>query len=145
MRVANAKERFILDHAWRNDVLGLYAEGKAASTLAVNHHGKERLLGETVPGISFSRTGSHAVTAISNLADIGVDIEDCQPGQRWLSLAQTIDKRGWPAGCIGEAERACWLLLALSLQSASPFISSTAFCPLSQRVSAVAALPLLVH
>lgn len=108
MRLANARERFILDHAWRNHVLGLYVGGSAADVLAASRLGKERLLGRAAPGVSFSRTGSHAVAAISDLADIGVDIEDSHPSRRWLPLAQTIDGHGWPAGCEREAERARW-------------------------------------
>jgi phosphopantetheinyl transferase len=59
--------------------------------------------------VSFSRTGSHAVTAISDLADIGVDIEDSRPGRRWLQLATTVGRHGWPAGCEDAAERARWV------------------------------------
>lgn len=109
MLVANARERFILDHAWRNQVMEVYAEGSTAYTLAASRHGKQRLIGAAAPGVSFSRTGSHAVTAIADLADIGVDIEDCRAGRRWLQLAATIDTHGWPAGCESTAERARWV------------------------------------
>lgn len=108
MHAANARKRFILDHAWRNTVLGLYTDADATYTLARSRLGKERVLGDTAPGVSFSRTGSRAVAAISNFAEVGVDIEDCHPRERWLSLAQIIDKRDWPTSCTSAAERACW-------------------------------------
>ena len=100
IRVSAPRKAYILDHAWRNRVLSLYGGHGSAYALRRSRLGKDWLCGENAPSISFSRTGSRAVAAISNLASIGVDIEDREQSGKWLSIAGAVDERGWPAGCI---------------------------------------------
>jgi phosphopantetheinyl transferase len=109
IRVSGPRNCYILDHAWRNKVLSLYGSHESGYTLRRSRLGKDWLCGENAPSVSFSRTGSRAVAAISNLARIGVDIEDREQPGKWLSIAGAVDNREWPAGCTSSADRAAWI------------------------------------
>jgi len=109
IRAPEARSHFIQDHAWRNRIMNLYGNAKAKYTLRCSRLGKDLLFGEQAPSVSFSRTGSRAVVAVSNLARIGVDIEERGESAQWYSIAEIVDAKDWPAACSSNNDRAGWI------------------------------------
>ena len=99
LRTAELRDRYVADHGWRRrllaDRLGC-APAEVAYT--VSAHGKDEPAGGR-PRFSASRSGGAALYAVSDEADLGVDVEEIDDG---ADLAAVVRRLFSPA------ERAAW-------------------------------------
>jgi len=110
-----ARRRVVADHGWRRRLLAeRLAIAPADLAFADNGHGKPRLTGRG-PHFSASRSGGVAWFAVSDQAEVGVDVEQIDrthPRERLAQRLLSVRERAL-YDAIPEAERAdalyaCW-------------------------------------
>jgi 4'-phosphopantetheinyl transferase len=116
LQAPQARRRMIADHGWRRQLLAEWLGGCSATELAfaVSEHGKPRLTGSG-PHFSASRSEEVAWYAVSEQAEVGVDVERVDHDRPLEPLARRLLSSRERAlyDRFGEAERAdalyaCW-------------------------------------
>ena len=116
LRAPQARRRWIADHGWRRRLLADWLPTRSPSQLTFtdNGHGKPRLAGAG-PHFSASRSEDVAWYAISDQAEVGVDVERIDRdrplerlAQRLLSTRERAIYESMPAAERAAALYACW-------------------------------------